>query len=305
MAELLRTRFAPSPTGAFHLGNARTFALTWLHARACGGEVVLRMEDIDVTRVRPGAAAALLEDLRWLGLDWDGPMVVQSSRSARHRECFERLHAMGLLYPCTCTHQQIRQAASAPHADEELTYPGTCRGRWPDAEAARAAAPAALGWRVRTDAAGEMRFDDLVAGPQCRSPERQGGDFVVARDDAQISVGYQLAVVVDDADAGVNLVVRGDDLLPSTPRQMLLQRALGMPTPAYAHLGMVHAADGTRLAKRRGTQQLRDLRAAGESARGILEWIARSAGATLDDFASPQRSRWRLNPQHATSVLAP
>jgi glutamyl-tRNA synthetase len=265
-------RLAPSPTGAQHVGNARTYLIAWLSVRSRGGTVVLRIEDIDVWRNKPGAAEQAVEDLRWLGLDWDGEPVVQTDRLAEHEAALEKLKAAELVYPCTCTRGDIAAAASAPHADHEgPTYPGTCAHRTA-ADAATLDRPFA--WRFRvTDSPG---FVDGFYGLTHVDLRQVGGDFVVWR-----SAGvpaYQLAVVVDDAAAGVTEVVRGDDLIPSTPRQLLLYRALGLPAPRFVHVPLVVGADSRRLAKRHGDTRLSALRAAGVSAEAVVGLLAWSCG---------------------------
>lgn len=266
-------RLAPSPTGAQHVGNARTYLLAWLSARRQGGRVVLRIEDIDSPRVKPGAAAQAEEDLAWLGLDWDGPAVVQSARLARYEEALGRLRAAELVYPCTCTRADVERAASAPHLEHEgPVYSGACRHRAASDAPALEAAGRAFCWRFRVPEA-TPAFDDVVRG-RCELDLRQlGGDFVVWK--AAGTPAYQLSVVVDDAAQGVTEVVRGDDLVPSTPRQLLLYEALGLAPPRFAHVPLVVGEDGRRLAKRHGDTRLAALRAGGVSAgrlRGLLAW---------------------------------
>jgi glutamyl-tRNA synthetase len=266
-------RLAPSPTGAQHVGNARTYLAAWLSVCSRGGRLPLRIEDIDSPRIKPGAAALILEDLRWLGLDWDGEPVVQSERLACYREALRQLQEQELVYPCTCTRADVERAASAPHAEHEgVRYPGTCAHR-------RAADAAGLDrpycWRFRMpDEA--IEFDDLFRGPVSLSGGDIGGDFVVWKNND--TPAYQLAVVVDDAAAGVTEVLRGDDLIPSTPRQLLLYRALGQPAPRFAHLPLVVGPDGRRLAKRHGDTRLAILRAAGVKAEALLGLLGWSCG---------------------------
>ena len=263
-------RLAPSPTGSLHLGNARTFLLAWLSVRARGGTLLLRVEDIDGPRIKPGATVATLEDLRWLGLDHDGEVLVQSEHLDRYRAAAARLLADGAAYPCVCTRAEVEQAASAPHESDAdgAVYPGTCRGRFGDLAAAKAATgrDAALRFRVDVDA---VPFDDGFAGPQ---QGRLRGDFVVQKRDG--GPAYQLAVVVDDAGQGVTEVLRADDLLPSTPRQLLLYRALGRLPPRFVHVPLVVGGDGLRLAKRHGDTSLRHLRAGGVSAPRLVGHLA-------------------------------
>jgi glutamyl-tRNA synthetase len=274
-----RTRLAPSPTGALHLGNARSFLLCWLWARARGAALVLRIEDLDGPRVKAGAAEQALEDLAWLGLDWDGPPLVQSTRLPAHLAALERLRAAGRVYPCTCTRKEVEAAASAPHEGEEgPRYPGTCRGRWADEAAARAASGRDPAWRFRVEP-GPVRWEDGFRGPEVRDPARDGGDFVVAKRSGEPA--YQLAVVVDDAAQGVSDVLRGDDLVPSTPRQLLLYEALGLPPPRFWHLPLVRGADGRRLAKRHGDTRLAHYRAQGVAPERVVGLLAGWSGLAL------------------------
>ena len=269
-------RLAPSPTGALHLGNARTFLIAWLRARACGGRVIFRMEDLDHPRDKPGAAAAAVEDLKWLGFNWDEEYV-QSERKDLYREALERLHRDGRVYPCTCSRKDVENAQSAPHAGEQLFYPGTCRGRFASwAEAADAIAPRTPCWRFRVPDGTIVRFDDVFAGPFEQDVSRTLGDFPVARD--AFGAGYTLAVAVDDALMGVTEVVRGDDLLAATPAQILLYRALGYEPPAFCHVPLVVGTDGRRLAKRHGDTRIASYRAAGRTPEQLLGQLAATCG---------------------------
>jgi glutamyl-tRNA synthetase len=263
-----------------HLGNARTLALAWWWARARGAELVLRIEDLDHPRKKPGAIEELRADLAWLGLDFDRETPLQTLRAARHEALLADLLRRGLAYPCVCTRRDVEEAASAPHETPgETAYRGVCRGRFADvAKAARVAGrPPAI--RFRVDPRPE-RFDDFLAGPQERDAAAEGGDFVIGRADADLSLrpGYQLAVVVDDEDDGVTHVLRGADLLPSVARQRALQRALGFRALEYGHAALVVGPDGRRLAKRHGDTRLSALRDAGISAAAIWRWIATSIG---------------------------
>ncbi len=279
-----RGRFAPTPTGPLHLGNARTALLSWLDARARGGSYLMRVEDLDRPRVRAGLEARLLDELRWLGLDWDeGPDVGgpqgpyrQSERGDRYREALERLRGAGLAYPCFCSRAEVAAAAQAPHGpgDDGPRYPGTCRdlSGGERAERARRRAPA---WRFRVPE-GAVTFDDGVHGPRSVEVAAGVGDFVVARADGVPA--YQLAVAVDDAAMEVTDVVRGDDLLPSTARQILLFRALRLPVPRFAHVPLVVGPDGERLAKRHGALSLGELRERGADPRSVCGLLASLSG---------------------------
>ncbi len=275
---------APSPTGAQHVGNARTYLIAWLSIRARGGRLILRIEDIDSPRVKRGAAEDACADLRWLGLDWDEGPVVQSQRLADYEAALKVLQARALVYPCTCSRQDIERAASAPHAEHEgPVYPGTCAGR-SAAEAARLDRPYA--WRFRAGGR-SPEFVDGFRGPTRVDRAAQGGDFVVWKSDG--TPAYQLAVVVDDAAGGVTEVIRGDDLVPSTPRQLLLYEALGLRPPAFVHVPLVVGPDGRRLAKRHGDTRLSALRQAGVRPEALLGLLAWSCGWL--DRAEPIRAR--------------
>lgn len=282
---MIRGRFAPSPTGALHVGNARTALLAWLHARAAGGAFVMRVEDLDFGRVRPGIMEQQFDELRWLGLDWDeGPDVggpfapyVQSARQERYETALRRLAERGLLYECTCSRRDIAQAASAPHAgDEGPRYTGTCRERRVDAAVrsitAHGRGDFALRLRVEPD---EVCFADGIMGRQCLDPAAEG-DFVVRRKDGVAA--YQLAVVVDDAAMGITHVLRGADLLASTARQILLYEALELPAPAFLHVPLMLGPDGERLAKRHGAVSLGELREAGVAPARVVGWLAETCG---------------------------
>ncbi len=273
-------RFAPSPTGPLHLGSLRTALAAWLFARSQAARFLLRVEDLDPQRSRPEFERAQLADLRALGLDWDGDVVRQSERLPLYEDALRRLDDGDRLYPCFCTRAEIREAASAPHGDlPEGAYPGTCRELSAAERHARerAGRPAAL--RVRAQAA-RIEFDDRLLGRQAGIVD----DFVVRRADGVPA--YQLAVVVDDAAQGIGEVVRGADLADSTPRQILLARWLALPVPAYAHVPLVLASDGRRLAKRDGSATLagRD----GPTA-ATLALLAHSLGLAVgrDQVAAP------------------
>jgi glutamyl-tRNA synthetase len=265
-------RFAPSPTGQLHVGNLRTALLAWLFARSAGARFLVRVEDLDRSRVRPGYEEAQLADLQALDLDWDGSIVRQSERLELYEEAISRLDDEGSLYPCYCTRAEVRAAVSAPHGiSAGDRYPGTCRELTVAQRAECEASGRVPALRVR---AGEARvsFQDRMLGRF----EDVVDDFVVRRNDGV--PGYQLAVVVDDAAQGVGEVVRGADLMDSTPRQILLQRLLGLPEPSYAHVPLVLGPDGSRLAKRHGAVTLADRIVAGESPEEVRAWMARSLG---------------------------
>lgn len=266
-----RSRLAPSPTGVLHLGNARTFLLNWLHVRRLGGSIALRVEDIDGPRVKEGAEEALLADLRWLGLDWDGVLVRQSDRLDRYRVVVDALLARGLAYACVCTRSEVEAAASAPHEAwrDATPYPGTCREKFSSREHAleESGREPAVRFRVEVDAVG---FEDAFRGSETG---RIAGDFVIEKRDR--GPAYQLAVVVDDAAEGVDYVLRGDDLLASTPRQLLLYRVLGLPEPRFAHVPLLVGGDGKRLAKRHGDTSLAHFRRSGITRGQVLTYLGR------------------------------
>lgn len=265
-------RLAPSPTGAQHVGNARTYLLAWLDIRSRGGRLLLRIEDIDSPRIKPGAATQAIEDLAWLGLDWDGEPVRQTDRLDRYRAAFERLCTAEAVYPCTCSRSDVAAAASAPHwFDEGPAYPGTCAGRRV-ADARRLEPP--FCWRFRSSGR-PASYSDRVLGEQRRESHPNVGDFVVQKADG--TPAYQLAVVIDDAEQGVTDVLRGADLVPSTFRQLELYQQLDCSPPSFAHVPLVIGPDGRRLAKRHGDTRLAALRNAGvrpELLLGLLAWSA-------------------------------
>lgn len=268
-----------------HLGNARTALLAWLQVRAAGGEFILRMEDIDKPRSRPELARGILADLRWLGLDWDeGPDIggpngpyAQSDRDALYREAVRRLESGGWLYPCYCSRAELQAVASAPHglAEEGPRYPGTCRRLTEQERTERAARGKVPSLRFALPADRPVSFVDEVAGPQT-FPPGAGGDFIVHRADGIYA--YQLAVVVDDAAMAVTDVLRGADLLDSTPRQILLYDALGLAAPRWAHVPLLFGPDGTRLSKRHGSVSLAGIRAAGTSPEQVVGVLAHLSG---------------------------
>lgn len=274
-------RLAPSPTGAQHIGNARTYLLAWLLARSQGGRLVLRIEDIDSPRIKPGADQQAMDDLRWLGIDWDeGPDLggthgpyVQTQRMALYANALAQLRAAEQIYPCTCTRTDVLAAASAPHAGQEgPIYPGTCSHR-SAADALTLTQP--FCWRFRTSDR-TRHLVDLVRGPQEMNVRRELGDFVIAKVDGAPS--YQLAVVMDDNAMEVNQVLRGDDLLPSAFRQLELYEFFGFAPPQFAHVPLVIGPDGRRLAKRHGDTRLSLLRGAGCRPQPLLGLLAWSCG---------------------------
>jgi glutamyl-tRNA synthetase len=279
------TRLAPSPTGALHLGNARTFLINWLIARKEGWRIALRIEDLDGPRVKAGADKQAIDDLRWLGLDWDQGPICQSTRTAAYDAAVNRLLAAHAAYPCICTRSKAEAAASAPHAeDHSNVYPGTCRGRF----ASPAEAMQASGRRpaIRFCAGGGLiEFTDGFRGP-VRIDMSKLGDFVIAKADG--TAAYQLAVVVDDAHINATDVVRGDDLLESAARQILLYEALGFARqiPRWYHLPLVIGPDGRRLAKRHGDTRLAHFRSRGVTAGKMLavlgRWCGIDCGAEAD-----------------------
>jgi glutamyl-tRNA synthetase len=252
-------RFAPSPTGELHVGNLRTALLAWLFARSQDARFLMRVEDLDAGRVRRHFEASQLADLRAIGIDWDGAVVRQSERQELYAQSLARLDADGLLYRCWCTRAEIREAASAAHGPlPEGAYPGTCRELTATEVAEREASGRPPAWRVRAGGAA-VTFEDRICGQFTGVVD----DFVVRRNDG--AYAYNLAVVVDDAEQGIGEVVRGADLLDSTPRQLWLGERLGVPAPRHAHVPLVLGPDGARLAKRHGAVTLADRAALGQS----------------------------------------
>lgn len=265
------TRFAPSPTGYLHLGHALAAYTAWQAARRSGGRFLLRLEDIDQTRCRPEYASAILEDLRWLGLDWDGPVRVQSEHFADYQAALDRLAARGLIYSCFCTRADIERAASADHApDGTPLYPGTCRDLSDAERLARVAAGERYALRFRTQALPGLTWREQGRIIDCH-PERFG-DIVIARKDTPAS--YHLCVTHDDALQGVTLVTRGIDLQHATHVQRAIQAALGWPAPDYAHHALMLDEDGRRYAKRDRSLTLRALREGGVAPQDILRRVA-------------------------------
>ncbi|GAA0738424.1 tRNA glutamyl-Q(34) synthetase GluQRS [Sphingomonas japonica] len=268
MDKLATTRFAPSPTGLLHLGHAWSAVQAHDLARAANGRFLLRIEDIDAARSRDEHVAAILADLAWLGLEWDGPVLFQSQRLATYGSALERLRQAGLVYRCFCTRAEIAASASAPHGSEGPVYPGTCR-RLTAAEE-RADEPHC--WRIdmaaATARAGPLTWHDAHAGTVSADP-MAAGDVVLARKDAPSS--YHLSVVVDDAAQGVTDIVRGTDLFDATHVHRVLQALLDLPTPRYHHHALLVGSDGERLAKRRGAPTLAAMRAAGEDGHALAQ----------------------------------
>ena len=290
-----RGRYAPSPTGILHLGNASTALLAWLSIRARDGTFVLRMEDLDRQRVRARAAEGILEDLAWLGLDWDegpdrgGPHAPyeQSRRLPGYEAAFRRLRESGRVYPCFCSRRDVAGAASAPQVPgDEVRYPGTCRALDTEDARRRIVEGKQHAWRFRVAEGDAPTFVDLVRDP--RTDEDIPCDFVVRRADGVPA--YQLAVVVDDAAMGITEVVRGDDLLSSTPRQLLLYRALGLVPPAFGHAPLLLGPDGIRLSKRHPRSSIRELRDAGCTAETIVGRLAHLLGLTEDPSAASAKA---------------
>lgn len=296
-------RLAPSPTGAQHLGNARTYLLAWLSARSAGGRVVLRIEDIDSPRVKPWAIEQAITDLAWLGLDWDeGPDVggphgpyLQTERAALDNAAYDvaivQLIDLGMAYPCTCSRKDVESSASAPHESADAValldgpiYSGHC-SRWRTGDPLPE--PGTYSWRFRSPDR-VIEIEDRVCGRVGINPGRQLGDFPLTRKNGQAA--YQLAVVVDDAAMGVTEVVRGDDLLPSIFRQVPIIEALGYVVPRYVHVPLVVGGDGRRLAKRHGDTRLSQFRDAGVAAERIVGWAAHSIGLveTDDEIAATE-----------------
>jgi glutamyl-Q tRNA(Asp) synthetase len=272
---MIITRFAPSPTGYLHLGHAFSAFNAWRRARSANGQFLLRLEDIDPTRCRPDYAEAIQEDLTWLGLDWDGPVRVQSEHLPDYQAVLDRLTERGLVYPCFCTRadiaREIAASSAAPHGpDGAPLYPGTCRRLSPAERTNRIASGERFALRldIATAAQPELSFDEEGEGRVTCNP-KQFGDVVLARKDAPAS--YHLCVTHDDAVQNVTLVTRGIDLKPATDLHRLIQALMGWPTPTYAHHRLLADDAGRRLAKRNKAATLRSLRAEGISARAIIQ----------------------------------
>ncbi|MBL8890225.1 MAG: tRNA glutamyl-Q(34) synthetase GluQRS [Planctomycetaceae bacterium] len=301
-------RLAPSPTGAQHVGNARTYLLAWLSARVQRGKLLLRIEDIDSPRVKPWAIEQTLEDLAWLGLDWDAieprlprttatPCLpdgiwLQTDRVSIYEQFLEKLRLAERLYPCYCSRKDIEAAASAPHPEDHMIrYPDTCRHRHtpdelfphrlghnthtPEIRSTQSESTKPFAWRFRSQNS-ELIFTDLIVGRQTANPHQSLGDFVIAKSTGHIA--YQLAVVIDDHEMGVTEVIRGDDLIPSTFWQLEIYKSLGWTAPRFAHVPLVVGPDGRRLAKRHGDTRLSEIRKHGQSSEKLLGFLAYSCG---------------------------
>lgn len=294
-------RYAPSPSGDLHLGNLRTALVAWLQARAVGSRFLIRVDDLDQGRSREAFARSQLNDLAALGLDHDGEIVRQSRRTSHYEQALQQLKDEGRIYECYCTRAEIREAASAPHgAGPEGAYPGTCRHLTTaqrEQKRKHTRRPPAL--RVRADEA-RVSVDDRIAGTITTTVD----DFVVRRADG--GHAYNLATVVDDADQGVEEVVRGADLLETTPRQLWLAQQLHLSTPkSYVHVPLVHGADGTRLAKRHGPATLADHHAGGWTTPQVLAELARSIGVDhtpATAHAADLIAHWKLAKLPHTAV---
>lgn len=256
-------RFAPSPSGPLHFGSLVAALASWLDARATGSRWLVRIEDLDTPRVKRGATDEILRALDRLGLYWDGEVIFQSGRTALHEQALARLRDT---YLCSCSRREIADSAVSLAADGAQVYPGTCRAGMPAGKTARA---------LRVRVAGTVSFHDRVQGPMNQDLEREVGDFVLRRADGQFA--YQLAVVVDDADQGVTDVVRGADLLESTPRQIYLQRLLGFPTPRYLHVPIVLDAQGAKLSKQTDASGIDQ-----DDLRRALRFLGQPPSSTLD-----------------------
>ena len=279
-------RLAPSPTGLLHPGHASSLSLTWLSARSKGGSIHLRLEDIDDSRCKPELFAGIEEDLKWLGIDWDDAPLIQTRRLNAHREALDRLIAQEAVYPCTCSRADIERAASAPQTGEPAVshsrrYPGTCSSRASGEATALLARGIAFCWRLRQPKDGWPSFHDGLQGAVEGTIAEKEGDFIVwraAKGNQSGGPSYQLAVVVDDAFQHVNEVVRGEDLLDSTPRQIALMQLLGIEVPDYFHVPLVVDTEGRRLAKRAGSISLKHLRETGNRPESVMGKITQLWG---------------------------
>jgi glutamyl-tRNA synthetase len=306
-------RLAPSPTGAQHIGNARTFLVAWLDARNRGGRLLLRVEDLDTPRTKAWATEQAVEDLQWLGLDWDAVAPMQSDRGDRYQTALSWLREREHVYPCTCSRSEIENSASAPHERmlDGAIYPGTCAHRTARDAPALESQGIRFAWRFRMPE-GTSTWVDLLQGPQTLAPKQALGDFVVARNYGPTA--YQLAVVVDDFDQSITHVVRGDDLVYSTYRQNALFTALGWTSPEYMHVPLVVGPDGKRLAKRHGDTRLSLLREQQVAPESLLGQLAHSLCLTpnSEPISAPEllelslrNPDWRQRIPHAPWVYDP
>jgi glutamyl-tRNA synthetase len=306
-----RGRYAPSPTGPLHLGNARTAVLAWLQTRLMDGVFIMRNEDLDQPRVVEGSAEQIYEDLYWLELDWDeGPDVGgpvgpynQSERTELYEEALEILDDRGVVFRCYCSRKDVREAASAPHDNGRVLYPGTCRFMSAEEEAeVKADKPERTpSWRYRVPAR-EVSLEDVVAGSHAQTLDTEVGDFPIRRADALFA--YQLAVVVDDALMGVTDVLRGEDLLSSTPRQIELFEALDLPVPRFWHVPLMCDEEGNRMSKRYGSDSIKMLREQGKSPHEVVGMLAASVGlAEPGEAVSVGRLLDRLTLEEFQKVL--
>jgi glutamyl/glutaminyl-tRNA synthetase len=268
-----RGRLAPSPTGLLHLGHAATFSIARQRATFANGKLLLRIEDLDTQRSKPHFTEAIFEDLAWLGIMWEAPVFHQSQRLPLYREALDQLLITGQIYPCHCSRKDLAAMMHAPHedADDEPVYPGICRPSL-DVQQREALFQTEINYRFRVPDGETITFEDKNLGPQSFIAGKDFGDFLVWRKDSLPS--YQLACVVDDADTNITEVVRGRDLLKSTARQLLLQRALNLPTPAYFHTHLLTDGHGIRLAKRHDALAIRTLRQQGHTPTEVLHMAA-------------------------------
>lgn len=277
------TRLAPSPTGALHLGNARTFLLTWLRAKSKNGKILMRVEDLDHPRVKKDKITQIYEDLHWLGLDWEEPPLIQSQRSAIYQQEFIRLQNTGLVYPCICSRADIESAQSAPNLGDDLVYPNTCRERFQNHDEARHHSnKSSIAWRFNLKNTSSASYTDNFRGDEKTNLNRSSGDFVIARTtrSGELKVSYQLACVIDDYLSGITEVIRADDLVNSTFRQIELYHALTYSTgiPDFMHFPLVIGSDGRRLAKRHGDTRISCLRKNNIPAQHLLGWLGWTCG---------------------------
>ncbi len=279
---ILRSRLAPSPTGAQHLGNARTFVICWLYTRCHEGELLLRIEDLDTPRTKSWANQQAIDDLKWLGIDWDATAPLQSLRNSDYQEVLEVLKQKQQVYPCTCSRSQIEACSSAPHESylDGVVYSSHCSDRSAQDSQRFDAQGLRYAWRFRMPQ-GLLTWYDQRLGPQALDAKRLLGDFIIARNYGPAA--YQLAVTVDDHAQEITLVLRGDDLVYSTYRQLAIYTAMNWPSPSWMHVPLVVGPDGRRLAKRHGDTRLAEFRAQGFKPQQILGSIAQSLSLTNSD----------------------